>query len=159
MTLPEVLVKLIDNTDEDQKIELITSVIPTYIPAIVSKQDNSRFKLELPNWTGTCSYLATMSDPDKFIDWLKKKYATLTTVSKADIVQQIKQGTITEKNLAKYLKFQVEGLKSLIQEFPEIANVELVTSIIKKPNIRIWYTGQLKFSKVGIPKIETKANK
>ena len=157
MTLPEVLVKLIDNTDISKKLELVSSIIPTYIPAIVSKQDNNRFKLELLDWSGTCSFLATLSDPDKFIDWLKKKYSLLTTMTKDEIVKQLKQNNLPEKTLAKLLKFQVEELKALVQEFPEISDIPLVTKIIKKPDIRIWYTGNLKFSKVGIPKIETKA--
>ena len=63
--LPDIVVKVIEHTEPSVKLELVKELIPKYINAEIVPENDSRFRVNLLDWTGTCAYLATMSNPDK----------------------------------------------------------------------------------------------
>lgn len=158
--LPDIVVKVIEHTEPSVKLELVKELIPKYINAEIVPENDSRFRVNLLDWTGTCAYLATMSNPDKFLAWLKQKHKRMQaelSIKVPEIVNLLINKPMNEETIATNFKNNHALFTKIVKDNQEIiskgVNRDIVAAVSKKPSIFIWNTGKVQVNKVGISKL------
>lgn len=158
--LPDIVVKVIERTEPSVKLELIKELVPKYINAELVLECDSRFRVNLLDWSGTCSYVSTMFNPDKFISWLKQKHKRMQlelALKIPEVVKLLINKALDEQGIAALFKNNYTLFKKVVNENQDLinrgVNRDIVASVSKKPSIFIWNTGKVQVNKVGISKL------
>ena len=159
MKLPDIVVELLEKVTPEEKLETIKRKLPKGVN--VEVHNESRFGISIDDWKGTCSYLATIANIPKFIDWVKgkKKQIEEEQIMNMSSIRAniINDNNLTEEKLSKMFKGKHKVLKKYVDENKDILEkykdkMSIITKAVEKPNIRLWDTG-LKLNKVGVVKI------
>lgn len=159
--LPEEIVDIVNLVEPETKLNYIRSKLPKHVIATLHEFDDSRFEIHILWWTGKSSYIATLNDFNKFINWIVAKCKTvqeLYNLNKSNIKRKLHDEDATEQEIAKLFKNKHKSFVLFLQTTNTMNELsekrqKQVELMVRKPSL-CWSTDKIKLNKIGVKKLK-----